>query len=99
MHILLLLLRNNAKRQHSKELHQEKRKGRKTLKRRNEEKVVGFSSASLFPTRKWEVGPTVEPTGDRTSDTEENPGRRYRQMLGEQARPRPHSRYIHVKQE
>ena len=32
---------------------QEKRKERKTQKSRSEEKVVGFSSASLFPTRKW----------------------------------------------
>ena len=96
MHILLLLLRNNAKRQHSKELHQEKRKERKTRKRRNEEKVVGFSSASIFPARKWVVGPTVEPTGDRTSDAAENPGRRYRQMLGEQVRPRAHLRKTRI---
>ena len=33
---------------------QEKKKDRKTRKGRSEEKVVGFSSASLFPTRKWE---------------------------------------------
>ena len=33
---------------------QEKRKGRKTWKSRSEEKVVGFSSAALFPARKWE---------------------------------------------
>ena len=34
---------------------QKKRKGRKTWKRRSEEKVVGFSSATLLPTRKWEA--------------------------------------------
>ena len=34
---------------------QEKRKDRKTQKSRNEEKVEGFSSASLFPARKWEA--------------------------------------------
>ena len=34
---------------------QGKRKDRKTWKRRSEEKVVGFSSASLFPARKWEA--------------------------------------------
>ena len=34
---------------------QEKRKDRKTQKRRSEEKVVGFSSAFLFSTRKWEA--------------------------------------------
>ena len=28
---------------------------RKTWKIRSEEKVVGFSSASLFPARKWEA--------------------------------------------
>ena len=31
-------------------------KDRKTSKSRSEEKVVGFSSASLFPTRKREGG-------------------------------------------
>ena len=34
---------------------QEKRKDRKTRKSRSEEKMVGFISASLFPTRKWEA--------------------------------------------
>ena len=34
---------------------QEKRKERKSQKSRNEEKVAGFSSASLFPGRKWEA--------------------------------------------
>ena len=33
----------------------EKRKNRKMQKSRSEEKVVGLSSASLFPTRKWEA--------------------------------------------
>ena len=33
----------------------EKRKDRKTQKTRIEEKVVGFSSASLFLARKWEA--------------------------------------------
>ena len=32
-----------------------KRKDRKTQKSRSEEKVVGFSSAYLFPARKWEA--------------------------------------------
>ena len=42
----------------------EERKDRKTRKRRREEKLVGFSSASLFPTRKREAvtqGGTMEP--------------------------------------
>ena len=34
---------------------QEKRKDSKLRKSRNEEKVVGFSSASVFPTRKREA--------------------------------------------
>ena len=33
----------------------QKRKDRKTMKSRSEEKVVGFSSASLFPARKREA--------------------------------------------
>ena len=53
-----------------------KRGDRKTQKSRNEEKVEGFSSASLFPTMKWEAvtqGETIEP-GNRPPDAEENPG-------------------------
>ena len=45
---------------------QEKRKDRKTQKSRSEEKVVGFSSASLFPARKREAvaqGGSMEPVG------------------------------------
>ena len=78
----------------------EKRKGRKTQKSRNQEKVVGFSSASLFPTRKWE-SPVVKPFNreDRPPDAEENPGSRYHQRLGGQERAWTYSRYIHVKQE
>ena len=34
---------------------QEKRKDRKIEKSGSEEKVVGFSSVSLFPVRKWEA--------------------------------------------
>ena len=34
---------------------QEKRKDRKTLKSGSEEKVIGFSSASVFPIKKWEA--------------------------------------------
>ena len=34
---------------------QDKRKDRKTRKSRSEEKVVSFSSASLFPAKKWEA--------------------------------------------
>ena len=43
---------------------EEKRKDRKVSKSRSEDKVVGFSSASLFPVRKWEAvtrGETMEP--------------------------------------
>ena len=35
--------------------------------------------------------------GDRPPGVEDNPGNRYRQMLGGQERPRAHSRYNHVK--
>ena len=45
---------------------QEKRNDRKIQKRRSEEKVEGFSSASLFPTMKWEAvtkGGTIERGG------------------------------------
>ena len=58
---------------------QEKSKDRKTQKSMSEEKVVGFSSASLFPTRKWEAvtqGGTMEPF--RPIDGE-NPGSQYHQ--------------------
>ena len=34
---------------------QEKRKDRKSQKSWSEERVVGFSSASIFPARKWEA--------------------------------------------
>ena len=43
---------------------QEKRKDRKTQKSRSEGKVVGFSSASLFPARKWEAVIQCETRGD-----------------------------------
>ena len=62
-------------------------------KSRSEEKVMGFSSASLFPARKWEAVTMVEATC-----VEGNLGSGYRQKVRRQARIRPHSRYIHVKQ-
>ena len=56
--LLLLLRSSNPSRQHSKVLNrwgagEEER--RKTLKSKSEEKVVGFSSASLFLARKQET--------------------------------------------
>ena len=68
------------------------------MKKRIEEKVVGFSSASLFPASKRE---TVTQGGIRgiDPDAEENPGSQYRQRPGGQARAYAHSRYIQVKQE
>ena len=45
---------------------QEKRKERKNQKSRSEEKVEGFSSGFLFPSRKQEAvtkGGTIEPGG------------------------------------
>ena len=70
---VLLLLRSNPSRQHSKVLYrwegQEKRKDRKIQKSRSKEKV-GFSSASLFPPSNGRQSPKVEPfkQGDRPPD-------------------------------
>ena len=61
---------------------QEKRKDRKTQKSKSEEKVVGFSSASLFPAKNREA---VTPGGtgdDRSPNAEENPGSWFHQRLG-----------------
>ena len=58
--------------------------------------MVDFSSASPFPAKHssgWKL------KADRPPDAEDEPGTRYRQILGEVARPQAHSRYIHVKQE
>ena len=55
MGILLLLLRSSLSRHYSKILYRRKRKDRKSQKSRSEMKVVGFSSASLFPARKQEA--------------------------------------------
>ena len=79
----------------------EKRKDRNIRKSRSEEKVVGFSLASLFPARNGRQSSRVEPLnqGDRPTDVEENPRSQYRQRLGGQEGPREHSRYIHVKKE
>ena len=71
---------------------------RKTQKNRSEEKGVSFSSASLFFTRKREAVTRLE-HGLRSLDAEDDPGSRYRQRLGGQARPLALSRYINVKQE
>ena len=46
----------------------------KTLKGRSEEKVVGFSSTSPLPAKKWEAVTRVEPE-DRPPDVEDNPSR------------------------
>ena len=58
-HRILLLLRSNPGGHHLKVLYrqggQEKRKERKIWKSRSEEKVVGFSSPSLFSARKEEA--------------------------------------------
>ena len=58
LYIFLLLLRSNPSRQQSKVLYRwgVRRRG-KTGKHRKvgEKKVMGFSSASLFPERKWKA--------------------------------------------
>ena len=53
---------------------------------RSEEKVVGFSSASLFHARKQEKVTQGGNHGDRPPDEEDNPGSRYYQRLGGKAR-------------
>ena len=98
-YILLLLLRSNPSRQHSEVLYRwgggkEKREDRKTRKSRSKEKIVGFSPSSLLPGRKLEAVTHGGNYRDRPTDLEDNPGSRCRK-----ARPRAHSRYIHVKQE
>ena len=58
-----ILLRSNPSRQRSMGYITgglEKRKDRKSRKSRREEKVVGFSSTSLFPARKQEVVTRLE---------------------------------------
>ena len=72
------------------EAKQEKRKDTKTWKSRSEEKVVDFSSDSLFPTRKWEA---VTQGGTTVID------QLTQRTQGGQARPQTYSRYIHAKQE
>ena len=55
---ILLLWRSNPSRQHSNVLYcwgQNRRKDRKTQQSKSGEKVVGFSSASLFPAMKGEA--------------------------------------------
>ena len=65
---MYILLKSNPRRQHSKgqELKgQEKRKDRKVWYSRSEEKVLDFSSVSLFPARKRK---TVTQGGTRGID-------------------------------
>ena len=57
---IYIFLKSNPSRQHSKVLYrwgvgQEKRRERKSRKIRSEEKVVGFSSASVFLARKLQA--------------------------------------------
>ena len=61
---------------------------------KSEDKVVGFSPASLFPTKKWEAV-----TQDKPLDAEKNPESPYHQRLGGQTKLWSPSRYIHVKRE
>ena len=52
---------------------------------------MGFSSASLFPIRKWKSVNKVKPR-DITANVEDNPEGWYRQKLGGQMRLELHSR-------
>ena len=54
---------------------------RKTWKSRSGEKVVNFSSTSLFHARKRKAVIQGGNDGDRPPDVEENPGTWYRQRL------------------
>ena len=58
-----------------------KRKDRETWKSKSEEKVVGFSSGSLFTARKCEAVTQGENKGDRPSIEEDNLGSWYHQRL------------------
>ena len=64
---------------------QGKRKDNKTRKSKSEEKVVGFSSAFLFPARKREVIAQGGNYGDRPPEAEDNSGSMYLQRLRGQA--------------
>ena len=95
---VLLLLRINPGRQHSKGLYRwgsRERKDTKEWRSRSEEKVVGFSSASLFYAGKREA---VTQGGTREID---HWTRRRTQGHGTVKcwEDKTHSRYIHVKQE
>ena len=77
----LLLLRSNPKKQHSKVIYRRVvRRGGKTGNhgKLGVEKVVGFSSASVFPERKREAvtqGETIEPKAQTTRPrTTQGPG-------------------------
>ena len=58
---------------------QEKRKIRKS---RNKEKLVSFSSVSLFPTRKWELVTQGGTWGNRPPNAAENPRELVMSMSG-----------------
>ena len=103
--LLLLLLRSNPCRQHSKVLCRwgVSRRGKtgKHRKRRVKRKWGVLAQPPYSPQGNGRQVPRVEPfkQGHRPPDVEENPGSQYRQKLEGQARPRAHSRYIYVKQE
>ena len=71
----------------------------KTRESLNEEKVVGFRSACVFPVRKRKAVTKGRNHKDKPPIEEYNPGSRYRQRLERQPSPLTHSRYIHIKQE
>ena len=76
---------------------QEKRKDKKTQKVGGKRKWRVIAKPPYSRKREAVIF-RVEPfnQGDRPPNVEENPGNRYRQMLKGQARPRAHSRYIHI---
>ena len=101
---ILLLLRSSPSRQQSNVLCHwmvRRRKTGKHGKLRVKRKWWVLAQPPYSPQENGRQLPWVEPCnqGDKLPDAEENARSRHRQRLGGQARPRAHSRYIHVKQE
>ena len=75
---------------------EEKNRKQKEEQKKKTERTPNPATWTIWSPRMNRMDHTVGPT---SPNEVENPGNRYRQRLGGQARPRPHSRYIHVKPE
>ena len=94
---IILLLRSNPSRQHSKhyiawQLREEERQKHRKV----EVKRKWLVSAQPPYHKEMRQSPGWKPMGDRSTYVEDNPGSQYRQRLGEQVEPQVHSRYIHI---